>query len=192
MSYSVGRGRPPKETQFPEGHSGNSKGRPKGTGKRKNRRYEAVFSQKVSVQIDGQTREVRADEAFMLSVAQHGAKGKPAAKRAAFAILEDLKPKGGGNGRRPIHVTYRVYADPGDVYDSLEKLGAARTLFMCQPIARVVIEPWAVQAALDRLGDQRLGEDEQKTVVAATRRPHKVEWPDWWSMLPQGSGNLEA
>jgi hypothetical protein len=34
--------------------------------------------------------------------------------------------------------------------------------------------------ALDRIGDRRLNAMQQATVVAATRTPGKIRWPEWW------------
>ncbi len=50
--------------------------------------------------------------------------------------------------------------------------------------ARMMLEPWLVEAALARLGERRLTREEQETVVRATRTPHKVQWPDWWEARP--------
>jgi hypothetical protein len=48
----------------------------------------------------------------------------------------------------------------------------------------MMLEPWLIQEALARLGDQRLSRGEQETIVRAVRTPHKVRWPDWWIVLP--------
>ena len=56
----------------------------------------------------------------------------------------------------------------------------ARKLDPYRPTARMMLEPWIVEAALKRLGDRRLSREEQQIVLAATRTPHKVTWPAWW------------
>jgi hypothetical protein len=43
------------------------------------------------------------------------------------------------------------------------------------------LRPWIIEAALARLGERRLSEEEQRVVVEATRTPEKVNWPTWWS-----------
>ena len=48
--------------------------------------------------------------------------------------------------------------------------------------ARMALEPWLVEAALQRRGHERLTREEQEIVVRATRTPWKVEWPDWWEV----------
>ena len=72
-----------------------------------------------------------------------------------------------------------IYERPGSVTDALEPLRMARKLDRYRETARMVLEPWIVEAALARL-DRRLTLAEQKIVVAATRTPWKVRWPDWW------------
>jgi hypothetical protein len=49
--------------------------------------------------------------------------------------------------------------------------------------ARIALEPWLVEAALARLS-QPLSPADQRIVVKATRTPHKVRWPEWWSEYP--------
>jgi hypothetical protein len=51
-----------------------------------------------------------------------------------------------------------------------------------RPAARMVLEPWIVEAGLARLGERKLTREEQAKVVQATRTPHKVRWPDWWEI----------
>jgi hypothetical protein len=49
--------------------------------------------------------------------------------------------------------------------------------------ARMALEPWLVEAALARL-DRRLNAADQRTIVKATRTPHRVRWPNWWTEHP--------
>ena len=53
-----------------------------------------------------------------------------------------------------------------------------------RPSARIVLEPWLVEAALARLGKRRLSREEQAKVMRSVRTPHKVRWPEWWEMKP--------
>ena len=57
-----------------------------------------------------------------------------------------------------------------------------RKLDRYRETARMVLEPWLVEAALARLGERRLTLEEQRSVVDATRTPAKVRWPDWWEV----------
>lgn len=48
--------------------------------------------------------------------------------------------------------------------------------------AKLLLEPWIVEAALERLGEKRLNFAQQTIVVRATHHPHKVRWPVWWEV----------
>ena len=71
---------------------------------------------------------------------------------------------------------------PGSVNGALEPLRMGRKLDRYRETARMVLEPWIVEAALARLGERRLTLAEQRVVVDATRTPAKVRWPDWWQV----------
>jgi hypothetical protein len=72
----------------------------------------------------------------------------------------------------------------GSVNVALRPLRMATKLDRFRPSARIMLEPWLVEAALVRLGDRRLSPEEQAKVVQAVRTPHKVRWPDWWEIKP--------
>jgi hypothetical protein len=77
-----------------------------------------------------------------------------------------------------------VLVEVGNVNGPLRSLKMATKLDPYRDTARMAIEPWIVQKALERLGNKRLTEAEQRTVVEATRTPRKVRWPDWWTVMP--------
>jgi hypothetical protein len=72
---------------------------------------------------------------------------------------------------------------PGSVTSALEPLRMARKLDPYRETARMALEPWLVEAALARLG-RTLSPADQRIIVNATRTPHRVRWPDWWSEHP--------
>lgn len=64
----------------------------------------------------------------------------------------------------------------------LDTLGLAFKMYpRDEQRVRWEINPWIVEAALDRLGDRQLTIEEQRDVYANTRTPHKVSWPEWWT-----------
>ena len=75
-----------------------------------------------------------------------------------------------------------VRFDPGSVTVALQPLNIATKIDPFRKDARMAIEPWLVEAALSRL-PQPLSPDQQRIVLAATRAPKKVRWPEWWSEL---------
>ena len=76
-----------------------------------------------------------------------------------------------------------VSVAPGSVTSALEPLRMAKKLDPDRETARMALEPWLVEAALGRLG-RTLSPAEQRTIINATRTPHKVKWPEWWSENP--------
>ena len=46
---------------------------------------------------------------------------------------------------------------------------------------RLMLEPWIVEEALQRLGSRKLTAEEQRTVLASTHHRDRVRWPEWWT-----------
>jgi Family of unknown function (DUF5681) len=88
--YSVGYGRPPKNTQFKKGRSGNPKGRPKG---RRNLSSELrkLFTDPVIVHVRGKQRRVAAILALQHVQLNRALKGD---HRAALAVFKNAKEFG--------------------------------------------------------------------------------------------------
>jgi Family of unknown function (DUF5681) len=172
--------RRPPTTHYAKGQSGNLGGRPRG--RWREAPYEAVLGQMVTIREDGVERRVTADEAFLLHLGKRALEGDGAAARTTLAVIEyaeeRLSPDHGF-----IRTIVRVIVDPGSVTYALMPLRMARKLDPYRETARMALEPWLVEAALARL-DHRLSSADQRTIVKATRTPHKVRWPDWWSEHP--------
>ena len=62
-------------------------------------------------------------------------------------------------------------------------LRTAQKLDRYREPARMALEAWLIEAALARLR-QEISLAEQRTIVKATRTPHRVRWRDWWSEHP--------
>jgi hypothetical protein len=136
----------------------------------------------VTIREDGVERQVTADQAFLLYLTKRGLEGDIAAAGVVMTAIEDaqaVRQKQGVFDEMTISV---AFIDPGNVNSALKPLRIARKLNRYSEAARMALEPWIVEAALDRLGSRRLSVEEQEIVVRATRTPWKVRWPAWWSV----------
>lgn len=173
-----GRGHPPAATRFRTGQSGNPKGRPRG--RKRQAPYETVLGQMVTVREEGLSRRMTAGEAFLLHITRKGLEGDSAAARAVMAAIEEAhQHRVCGRDDEATEIVCSVIT-PGLVNQPMIKLGMARKLDARRPTAHVVIEPWLVEMALERLGDRQLSQSQQVTVWKATRTPWRVRWPEWW------------
>ncbi len=176
---SVGYKRPPQATRFSKGRSGNPKGRPKS--RHRQLPYDTVLGQMVTIREDGRERRVTAAEAFLLQLTRKGLQGDSAAARSSLAAIETARASRSSQGTdevlRIIFSTYGV----GTVLQTLG-MGVKRNQFDKQRV-RWEIQPWIIEAALDRFDGRTLTEDEQREVWAVTRRPKTVNWPDWWTYI---------
>ena len=161
-----------------KGQSGNPAGRPRE--RHRGAPYEAVLGQMVTIREGGTERPVTAAEAFLLQLAKRGVEGDSAAARASLAVIEEAGKRRSTGG--PLNIVLTLVA-PGSVTSALEPLRMAKKLDPYRETARMALEPWLVEAALARLG-RTLSPADQRTIVRATRTPHRVRWPEWWTERP--------
>jgi hypothetical protein len=177
---NVGYLNPPRPTRFTKGQSGNPTGRPRG--RHREAPYEAVLGQMVKIREGGAERHVTAAEAFLLQLTKRALEGDDAAARASLAMIEQARERQGAGQSRISEIVLVIVA-PGSVTSALEPLRMAKKLDPYRETARISLEPWLVEAALARLA-QPLSPADQRIVLNATRTPHKVRWPEWWSEHP--------
>jgi hypothetical protein len=91
--YEVGYGRPPEQTRFKRGTSGNPKGRPRS---RKNLAtvFDAVSSERVPVTENGKRKTITILEVIMKRVAHEAAAGDQRAQRHFMDLYFRLHPEG--------------------------------------------------------------------------------------------------
>jgi Family of unknown function (DUF5681) len=171
--------RPPRKARYEKGQSGNLAGRPRG--RRREAPYEAVLGQMVTIREHGVERRVSAEQAFLLFLFKRALEGDGVATRATLTAI-DIAAR-----RRTTHwetiVLIHIIVDPGSVTRATEYLRMARKFDPYRETARMALEPWLIEAALERLSE-KLSPADQQTIVKAARTPHKVRWPDWWSEHP--------
>lgn len=82
-NYEIGRGRPPKAMQFKKGHSGNPRGRPRGSLNLATD-LKAELGERITVREDGKPRRVTKQRALVKSMLAKALQGDV---RAASALL---------------------------------------------------------------------------------------------------------
>lgn len=175
---SSGYKQPPKGTQFQKGQSGNPRGRPKN--RRREIPYDAVLGQMVTIREEGRDRRVTAAEAYLLQLTQKGLAGDSAATRASLEALETARAAQSISTLGPSRIALVAIDSGADAI--IGKLGIAFHKYPADEArTRWEINPWMIEAALERLGDKRLSEGEQREIWDAARTPRKVMWPAWWA-----------
>jgi Family of unknown function (DUF5681) len=172
----VGYKSPPRSTRYPRGVSGNPRGRPK----RKGLPYARILDRVVRIKDGGRASQVTAEEAFLFYLRKKAVDGNEAAQERLEEIQAFRRKHDPDLGPEGIATIVRVIVSPDNPNHALLLLKMAGKLYRFQPHAQIKLEPWLVQGALDRLGDRRLTLKQRATVVAGTRTPRKVRWPDWW------------
>jgi hypothetical protein len=176
---SEGYGKPPTAMRFKKGQSGNPKGRPKD--RHKSIPYDAVLGQMVTIRENGRERRVTAAEAFLLQLTQKGLAGDSAAARDSLDAIENARSERGDDRHAIDTIILSAVSSGADAI--LETLGLAKMKYPAdEQRVRWELNPWIVEAALERLGDRRLTVAEQRELWAATRTSSKVKWPDWWEV----------
>lgn len=175
----VGYKRPPKVSKFSKGQSGNPRGRPRN--RHREIPYHTVLGQMVTIREDGRERRVTAAEAFLLQLTQKGLAGDSVAARASLEAIEAARATRSGDY---IGFTKLVWKAVNSGMDAIiGALGIAQLKYPTDEVrVRWELNPWIVEAALARLGNRRLTLEEQREVWNATRTPHKVKWPEWWTI----------
>lgn len=172
----VGYGRPPRSTRFKKGRSGNPRGRPRNL--RREVPYDAVLGRMVTIRENGLERRVTAAEAFILQLTKRGLEGCSASARASLASIEQARATRDRSNAAstPIKIEIQIFG----ICCVVEELGmAVRINRHSEDNARLLLKPWIVEAALARMKPGQLSPDEQAIVLASTRTPEKVRWPEW-------------
>ena len=175
----VGYKKPPRSTRYPVGVSGNPKGRPKRKGE--GLPYARILDRLVRIKDGGRARQVTGEEAFLLYLRKKALDGSEAAQERLEEILAFRRERDPDFGKEGITTIVHVIVSPNNpnsCASAIENGGETLSLPTSRPDqARAMACPARARSAWRPTPNIAT---EQTTVVAATRTPGKVRWPDWW------------
>ena len=169
---------------FPQGRSGNLKGRPTSSRAAKTSAFEVLVEKTLTVDGQGGLREITVEEALQQRTYQDALAGKRMAMREVVKWIVKREAWLEKNTPRPSRqvITQGFAHDPDNADAALLLLDIAahypdRAGFSKER-AQLLLEPWAVQAALRRRrGGQRLTDKERSEIQRCTRDPNSLRWP---------------
>ena len=175
---------PPMHSRFRKGQSGNPKGRP-----RKARQtaqasvFDILVDKSLTLTRNGMPQEVGIEEALQHRTYQEAIAGNRTARREVLKMIEKRERALAKNAPRPaMVVSHQTEEDPENANEALLLLGIAvedPTEYGPKDIYhRLLLEPWAVQAALTRRrGGTNLTDKEISDIQRCTRAPDTLRWP---------------
>jgi hypothetical protein len=174
----------PNPGWFRKGQSGNPRGRPAASPAPRGSVFDVVLEKTLSVRHRGGTREMTMEEALQQRTLQNALDGKRVAEREVLKWTlkrEEWLLKNGPEAPWPPVKRY-FSPDPDNADAALQLLGIAAPNPARANIglerAQLLLEPWAVQAALSRRrGGSRLTDGDRDWIRRCTRDPGSLRWP---------------
>jgi Family of unknown function (DUF5681) len=177
-----GQKHPPTCGQFRKGQSGNPKGRPTSPKPTAGSAYDIIIDKTLTVTQGGLPREVTVEEALQHRTYQDAVAGSRSARREILKMIAKReKYLAAQQDRRPRRIEQRIEPhDPENAEAAMLILGIADHDPTRRGLAEegVLLEPWAVQAALSRRrGGPELTDREVSEIRRCTRNPDTLRWP---------------
>jgi Family of unknown function (DUF5681) len=171
----VGPGRPPEAGRFPKGTSGNPKGRPKSRRASSVSAFDIIMDRTLTVTQGGKPREVTVEEALQHRTYQEAINGNRAAQREVLKMITKREKWLAAKRPVPRFNFLMEPEDPDNANEALLLLGIAeRDTRWYQDL---LLQPWAVQAALSRPGRRRLSANDVSEIKRCTRDAETLRWP---------------
>jgi Family of unknown function (DUF5681) len=169
---------------FRKGRSGNPGGRPTASRASRGSAFDIVVEKTLAVPHQGGTLEITMEEALQRRTYRDAIAGKRIAMRE---VLKWIAKHEKWLAKRAPKVSWQkirreISPDPDNADDALVLLGIAALNPAREDIgadrAQLLLEPWAVQAALRRRrGGNRLTDRERDEIRRCMRDPDRLRWP---------------
>jgi hypothetical protein len=166
--YGVGRGRPPQETRFKKGESGNPGGRPKGRKPAQVKSaFDVLFDITVPATADGVGGDMSLEESLEQTVLRKAFDGHRPSIRKMLAWIEQYEEALGKRAPAAPAVSIRREADdPSNADAAMLLLGIAERTQIFSGEA-LQLHPWVVEAAKRRRRSP-LSQEDAQTVARST------------------------
>lgn len=185
MTSSKGKNAPPRSTRFQKGQSGNPRGRPKKPKPAKSSAFDIVIDRTLTITQNGVPREVSVDEALQHKAYQAAIAGDRAARREILKMIAKREKAMAEKAPRSTSVEMKIReTDPSNADEAMLILGIAREDTKWAEYAkpgdrqRLLLEPWAVQAALSRRSARKLTKMELDGARRCTHDADAIRWPE--------------
>ena len=177
-------GATPNRGWFRKGSSGNLRGRPTTSRAPQASAFDVIVRKTLTVAHGGDRREITMEEALQQRTYRDAVAGKRMAQREVLKWImkrEAWLAKNAPKASRP-KITHHISPDPDNADSALLLLGIAAPNPARADIGadrnQLLLEPWAVQAALHRRrGGNRLTDRERDEVRRCTSDPDSLRWP---------------
>lgn len=179
MSRGDEPGRPPLTSRFRKGESGNPNGRPRALPRPPPSAFDIVIDRSLTVTRNGKPRQVTVEEALQHRTYQDAVAGNRAAQREVLKMIAKREKWLAAEAPRHQSVKMLIEAsDPNNASEALILLGIAeREACRNDGYERLLLQPWAVQAALSRPGRRRLSDADVGHIKRCTRDAETLRWP---------------
>lgn len=172
---------PSQATRFARGQSGNPKGRPRAKPPQTASAFDILLDRILTITQAGVTRNMTVDEALQYKIYEQAVAGKRMAVRVLLQMI--ARREKALAAKAPPAVPIRVLLepqDPANAYDALQILAIAiPDPGWSEPHleTRLLLLPWAVQAALDRGARRSIGAAGIAAINRCTHQSQKLKWP---------------
>ena len=183
MSNAADRNAPPVSTRFRKGRSGNPRGRPRKKLDLPPFAFDVVIDRKLTIVQGGEQREVTVDEALRHKIYQKAIAGNRTAQREVLRMIDKRDQAIARKAPRKYLPEILIEEDPKPVDDALLILGIVRHdpkgTDVCLPgdSKRLLLEAWAVKAALSRRAGSKLTREDLDNARRRTHDAETIAWP---------------
>ncbi len=169
--------------RFRKGESGNLRGRPRAKRWPGTSAFDVVMDRRLTVSRGGEDREISVEEALQHKTYQEAIAGGAAARREVLKMIAKREKWLAAQApREQFSLQLRIEkSDPVNADGALLLLGIAernpRSADAYRGREQLLLEPWAVKAALGRRQSASLSHDDIADIKRCTRDAGALHWP---------------